>query len=153
MYVGATRHPALWTPLLKVCLEKSGHSPQPLAVLLSAGATAHRAIGAPWYEPGQITWVLLITGAAASGTAFWAAILRRQVRARTKQLEASLQAQRQAHLFDTARNEVLESIAQNSALAQNMEQLARAIEEQIPGCACAIVMAPDGKSFHNGKPA
>ena len=151
---------------MAVCLEKSSHSPQPLVqawagppglqvlgVLLSAGATAHRAIGSPWYEPERIVWMLLITGAAAAGTAFWAAILRRQVQARTKLLEASLQAQRQAHLFDAARNEVLEGIAQNSALAQNMERLTRAIEEQVTGCACAIVMPPDGRSFHNGKPA
>src|SRR5262249_20834050 len=146
MYVGAKEHPAIGALRLKVCLEGSSLSPLPLvyaladqshqllAVLLSAGATAHRAIGSPWYEPERIIWMLLITGAAAAGTAFWAAILRRQVQARTKLLEASLQAQRQAHLFDTVRNEVLESIAQNSALVQNMERLARAIEEQVTGC-------------------
>ena len=106
-----------------------------------------------WTEPGNITWSLLLTGAAAAGTAFWAAVLRRQVNAKTSELRFSLEAQGKARRFDVARNEVLENIARNSPLPQNMERLALAIEEQIAGSACAIVMPPDGKSFSNGRPA
>ena len=119
-----------------------------LAILGSSLIAAYR-----WYEPGNITWTLLLTGAAAAGTAFWAAILRRQVYAKTSELRFSLEAQGKARQFDVARNEVLENIARNSPLLQNMEMLALAIEEQIAGCACAIVMPPDGKSFPNGRPA
>lgn len=106
-----------------------------------------------WSDPGNITWTLLLTGGAAAGAAFWAALLRRQVHAKTSELRFSLEAQGKARHFDVARNEVLENIARNSPLPENMERLALAIEEQIAGCACAIVMPPDGKSFNNGRPA
>ncbi len=98
-------------------------SPMRLALLGSSLIAAYR-----WYEPGNITWTLLLTGAAAEGTAFWAAILRRQVYAKTKgELRFSLEAQGKAWQFDVARNEVLENIARNSPLLQNMEMLALAI--------------------------
>jgi diguanylate cyclase (GGDEF)-like protein len=106
-----------------------------------------------WYDPGNITWTLLLTGIAAAGTAFWATVLRRQVHAKTSELRLSLEAQGKARHFDVARNEVLENIARNLPLRQNMERLALAIEEQISACVCAIVMPPDGKSFHNRRPS
>jgi len=122
--------------------------------VLHSALLTHWLIGTyRWYEPGNITWTLLLTGAAAAGTAFWATVLRRQVHAKTSELRFSLEAQGKARHFDVARNEVLENIARNSPLPQNMERLALAIEEQIAGCACAIVMPPDGKSFSNGRPA
>ncbi len=127
----------------------SAYSSLPHLALVSFGLIAAYR----WYEPGNITWTLLLTGAAAAGTAFWAAILRRQVHAKTSELRFSLEAQGKARHFDVARNEVLENIARNSPLLQNMERLSLAIEEQIAGCACAIIMPPDGKSFHNGRPA
>src|SRR5438034_757125 len=39
-----------------------------------------------------------------------------------------------------------------AALAQSLPPLSLAIERQISESACAIVMAPDGKSFANGRP-
>lgn len=105
------------------------------------------------YDPGRITWAILLMGAAAAAAALWASVLRLQVQARTRALRLSLEAQHKAGQFETARNEVLENTARNHPLAQNMDRLARAIEEQIPDSACLVVMSPDGKSFHNGRPA
>lgn len=107
---------------------------------------------APRFDLGTITWTLLLTAAVAAGAAVWATALRFQVRAKTSELRLSLEAQKKAHEFDATRNELLENIAQDSPLPQNMEKLALAIERQISDSACAIVMPPDGKSFMNGWP-
>jgi len=106
----------------------------------------------PRVDLDTITWTLLLTAAVATSAALWATALRFQVRAKTSELRLSLEAQEKAHQFDAARNELLENIAQNSPLPQSMEKLALAIERQISDSACAIVMAPDGKSFANGRP-
>jgi diguanylate cyclase (GGDEF)-like protein len=110
------------------------------------------AAAAPRFDLDTITWTLLLTAAVAIGAAFWATVLRFQVQAKTSDLRHSLEAQKKAHEFDAARNDLLENIAQNSPLPQNMEKLALAIERQIPDSACAIVMPADGKSFTNGRP-
>lgn len=110
------------------------------------------AAATPRFDLGTIKWTLLLTAAVATGAAFWATVLRFQVRAKTSELRLSLQAQKRAHEFDVTRNELLENIAQNSPLPQNMEKLALAIERQISDSACTIVMPPDGKSFMNGRP-
>jgi diguanylate cyclase (GGDEF)-like protein len=139
---------SVFRPLVRVLAGFGGYS-QIRASAYSYGliATYH------WNEPSTITWILLLTGAAAGGAAFWATVLRRQVHAKTSELRFSLEAQGKARHFDVARNEVLENIARNSPLPENMERLALAIEEQIAGCACVIVMPPDGRSFNNGRPA
>jgi diguanylate cyclase (GGDEF)-like protein len=139
---------SVFVPLVRVLAGYGGSSQ------IRAFAHSYRLFATyRWYEPGNITLTLLLTGAAAAGAAFWATVLRRQVHAKTSELRFSLEAQGKARHFDVARNEVLENIARNSPLPQNMERLALAIEEQIAGCACAIVMPPDGKSFNNGRPS
>jgi diguanylate cyclase (GGDEF)-like protein len=111
------------------------------------------AATAPRFDLSMIQWTLLATAALALGAAFWATVLRFQVHAKTSELRLSLEAQNKARDFDASRNDLLESIAQNSPLPQNMEKLVLAIERQIPDSACAIVMPPDGKAFMNGRPS
>ena len=113
---------------------------------------ANFAAAAPRFDLTSIKWTLLVTAALAAGAAFWATVLRLQVHAKTSELRRSLEAQNKAREFDAARNDLLENIAQNSPLPQNMEKLVLAIERQLPDSACAIVMPPDGKSFMNGRP-
>jgi diguanylate cyclase (GGDEF)-like protein len=107
----------------------------------------------PWWDPRKIAWALVLIVVLAAGASLWAALLRRQVEIQTHELQDSLQSKRKARQFDVARNEVLESIAGNAPLAESMERLAVAIQEQIADSICAIVMPPDGKSFLSGKPA
>ena len=128
---------SVFRPLVRVLAGFGGYS-QIRASAYSYGliATYH------WNEPSTITWILLLTGAAAGGAAFWATVLRRQVHAKTSELRFSLEAQGKARHFDVARNEVLENIARNSPLPENMERLALAIEEQIAGCACVLSCLP-----------
>jgi diguanylate cyclase (GGDEF)-like protein len=113
---------------------------------------ANFAAAATRFDLTSIKWTLLVTAALAAGAAFWATVLRLQVHAKTSELRRSLEAQNKAREFDAARNDLLENIAQNSPLPQNMEKLVLAIERQLPDSACAIVMPPDGKSFMNGRP-
>lgn len=97
--------------------------------------------------PREIGWgALLVPFVALSATA-WAALLRHQVSAKTRALEAILLSQRKAQQFDAARNEVLESIAHNAALPESLERLATAVQQQIPGSLCAIVVPGESKSF------
>src|SRR5207244_11577154 len=65
----------------------------------------------------------------------------------------SMDEKQRSRQFDMARNEVLEAIARNAPPPESMELLALAVEQQIQGSICAIAMAPDGKSFLNGKPS
>jgi diguanylate cyclase (GGDEF)-like protein len=106
----------------------------------------------PWWDSQKIALALLLIFVVAAGVALWAAMLRQQVLSKTSQLQASLAAKRRAAKFDFARNQVLESIVANAPLEESMERLALAIEEQIPDSACAVVLPPDGKSFHGGQP-
>ena len=80
----------------------------------------------------------------------WATMLRRKVRDKTQALQTSFASQQKAQQFDRARNEILESIARNAPLPESMERLAIAVQEQIPGMVCAVLMPSDGKSFLNG---
>jgi diguanylate cyclase (GGDEF)-like protein len=107
----------------------------------------------PWWDARKIAWALVLIVVLAAAASLWAALLRRQVEIQTHELHDSLESKRKARLFDVARNEVLESIAGNAPLPESMERLAVAIQEQIAGSVCAIVLPPDGKSFMNGKPA
>jgi diguanylate cyclase (GGDEF)-like protein len=107
----------------------------------------------PWWDSTRISWALWGIGLFAFVAALWATLLRRQVHAKTRELQSSLAAKRKAREFDQARNEVLEGIAGNSPLPESMERLALAIEGQIPECVCALVMPPDGRSFLNGRPS
>src|SRR5215469_16885786 len=107
----------------------------------------------PWWDAHRVRWALLLIALVAGAAALWATVLRRQVQAKTRELQLSLEAKRKAQRFDIARNEVLESIARNAPLAESMERLVLAIEEQLPGGTGAIVLPPDGRSFWNGKPA
>ena len=106
----------------------------------------------PWWDGRKARWAMLLIGAIAAAVALWATMLRRKVLTRTRELQLSLAAKRRAQRFDRGRNEVLESIARNAPLAESMERLALAIQEQIPDTLCAILMPADGKSFLNGKP-
>lgn len=106
----------------------------------------------PWWDAGKVRWALLLFGLFASGAVLWATMLRRKVRDKTQALQTSLVSQQKAQLFDRARNEILESIARNAPLPESMERLAFAVEEQIAGMVCAVLMPSDGKSFLNGKP-
>jgi len=107
----------------------------------------------PWWDTGKVRWTLILFGFFASAAVLWATMLRRKVRDKTQALQTSLTAQQKAQQFDRARNEILESIARNAPLPESMERLALAVEEQIPGMVCAVLMPSDGKSFLNGKPA
>lgn len=107
----------------------------------------------PWWDVNRVRWAFLVIAFLAGAAALWATVLRRQVHAQTCELQLSLEGKRKAQQFDMARNEVLESIARNAPLPESMERLVLAIEEQMPGCSCAIVLPPDGRSFLNGKPA
>jgi diguanylate cyclase (GGDEF)-like protein len=89
--------------------------------------------------PREIAWGALLVPFAALSATGWAALLRHQVRAKTRALEPILPSQRKAQQFDAARNEVLESIAHNAALPESLERLATAVQQQIPGSLCAIV--------------
>lgn len=99
----------------------------------------------------EIAWgvVPLISASAIA----WAALLRREVRVKTRAFEEILQSQLKAQQFDVARNEVLESIAQNAPLPESMERLAAAVEQQIPGSLCAIVVPGEPKSFLDTDPS
>ena len=107
----------------------------------------------PWWDAVKVRWALLLFGLFASAAVLWATMLRRKVRDKTQALQTSLASQQQAQQFDRARNEILESIARNAPLPESMERLAMAVEEQIPGMVCAVLMPSDGKSFLNGRPA
>lgn len=107
----------------------------------------------PWWDAQRIGWAFLLIFALGATAVLWAALLRRQVLSKTSELQASLEAKRHAAKFDAARNQALESIVSNAPLGESMERLALAIEGQIPGCICAVVLPPDGKSFHGSAPA
>lgn len=107
----------------------------------------------PWWDAGKVRWALLLFGLFASAAVLWATMLRRKVRDKTQALQTSLASQQKAQQFDGARNEILETIARNAPLPESMERLALAVEEQIPGMVCAVLLPSDGKSFLNGKPA
>lgn len=139
--------PRWWVSALLTSLAFGQPVPLRTSVIPHTGSAA----APPWYEPGNISWALWITAAAAAIAACWAAALRRQVNAKTRALQLSFETQIRAREFDTARNEVLEHIARHAPLQENMSRLAVAIEGQINNCCCAIVMPPDGKSFLNGK--
>jgi len=118
-------------------------SPQSLTVLKQG----------PWWDASRIGWALILFGLFAAAAVLWATMLRSKVRDKTEALQTSLASQKKAQQFDRARNEILESIARNAPLPESMERLALAVEEQIPGMVCAVLMPSDGKSFLNGKPA
>lgn len=107
----------------------------------------------PWWDARKIGWALLLIFVFGASAASWAAMLRRQVLLKTSELQSSLEEKRLAAKFDSARNQVLESIVGNVPLGESMERLVLAIEEQIPKSACGIVLPPDGKSFQEGKPS
>jgi diguanylate cyclase (GGDEF)-like protein len=107
----------------------------------------------PWWDAGKVRWALVLFGLFASAAVLWATMLRRKVRDKTQALQTSLTSQQKAQQFDRARNEILESIARNAPLPESMERLALAVEEQIAGMSCAVLMPSDGKSFLNGRPA
>lgn len=107
----------------------------------------------PWWDAQKIGWALLLIFVFAASVASWAAMLRRKVLLKTSELQSSLEEKRLAAKFDSARNQVLESIVGNVPLGESMEHLVLAIEQQIPESACGIVLPPDGRSFHEGKPA
>lgn len=90
-------------------------------------------------------WVMLAVVVVAAGASVWAAALSVQVRTKTRELQLSLEMKRKAAEFDVARNEVLESIVRNAPLPETMERLAVAIERQMEGAMCVIVMQPDGR--------
>jgi len=95
----------------------------------------------------EVAWGALLVPLIAAAAIAWAALLRHQVGMKTRALECILQAQLKAQQFDAARNEVLESIAHNAPLPESMERLAAALEQQIPGSLCAIVLPGETKSF------
>jgi diguanylate cyclase (GGDEF)-like protein len=107
----------------------------------------------PWRDARKITWILLLILVVASTASLWAFLLRRQVDAKTGELQSSVETNTKAQQFDVARNEVLEAIVRNAPPPESMERLALAVEEQIEDSLCAIAMAPDGKSILNGKPS
>ena len=106
----------------------------------------------PWWDSQKIGWALLLFFVLGATAGLWAAMLRRQVLAKTSELQCSLEAKRRAGKFDAARNQVLESIVGNAPLAESMERLVLGIEEQLPDSVCAVVLPPDGKSFQAGEP-
>lgn len=118
-------------------------SPQSLTVLKQG----------PWWDASRIRWALILFGLFAAAAVLWATMLRRKVRDKTEALQTSLVSQKKAQQFDRARNEILETIARNAPLPESMERLVLAVEEQIPGMVCAVLLPSDGKSFLNGKPA
>ena len=107
----------------------------------------------PWWDAHRVRWAFLLIAIIATSVGLWATVLRQQVRSKTAELQLSLEAKRKAQQFDVARNEVLESIARNAPLPESMERLALAIEEQVTGGKCVVVLPPDGKSFLNGRPS
>jgi diguanylate cyclase (GGDEF)-like protein len=107
----------------------------------------------PWWTAIRVRLALILFAMFAAISVLWATMLRHKVHSKTQELQSSLIAKRKAQLFDQARNEVLESIASNSPLPESMERLALAIQEQVPGSVCAILMPPDGKVFLDGKAA
>jgi diguanylate cyclase (GGDEF)-like protein len=118
-------------------------SPQAVAVL---------KLG-PWWNTQKIEWALLAIAAIATAASLWIVLLRQKVALKTGELQSSIDEKKRAQQFDIARNEVLEAIARNAPPPESMELLAKAVEQQIEGSICAIAMAPDGKSFLNGKPS
>jgi diguanylate cyclase (GGDEF)-like protein len=111
-----------------------------------------RKIG-PWWDSQKVWWALILFGMGAGAAILWASLLRRNVQAKTQELQWSLAAKRKAQQFDQARNEILENIARNAPLPESMERLALAIQDQIPDVACALLLPGDGRSFRDGKPA
>jgi diguanylate cyclase (GGDEF)-like protein len=106
-----------------------------------------------WWDTHRITSFLFLIVAIALAASLWAALLRREVEARTRELRSSIAAKRKAQEFDIARNQVLEAIVRNAPPPESMERLALAVQEQIDGALCAIAMSPDGKSFLKGRPS
>lgn len=98
----------------------------------------------PWWDTDKISWALFLIALIAAGASLWAALLRRQVGIKTKELRVSLEATRKANQFDTARNRVLETIASNAPPSDSLEQLVLAIEEHISGSLC-IIAVPDAR--------
>lgn len=96
-----------------------------------------------WWHSEDFPWALMLLLLLATVALLWAAMLRRQVSAKNLELELSLQVRRKAQQFDVARNEVLESIAQNAPAPESLEKLALTVEQQIPGSLCVIVLRPD----------
>ena len=107
----------------------------------------------PWWDARKISWALLAVALVSILSSLWIIILRKKVETKTSELQSSVQAKRKAQRFDVARNQVLEAIARNAPPPESMEHLALAVQEQIEGSICAIAMAPDGKSFLEGKPS
>ena len=95
----------------------------------------------------SILWVMLAVVVVAAGASVWAAVLSVQVRTKTRQLQLSFETKRKAGEFDVARNEVLEFIVRNAPLPESMERLAVAIERQVEGAMCIIIMQPDGRQL------
>jgi len=107
----------------------------------------------PWWNTEKVAWALLAIAVIAMAASLWVILLREKVAIKTGELQSSIGEKKRAQQFDIARNEVLEAIARNAPPPESMERLALAVEEQIEGSICAIAMAPDGKSFLNGKPS
>ena len=107
----------------------------------------------PWWDTRKITRALFTIVLIAALASLWIALLRQKVETKTSELQASIEAKRRAQQFDVARNQVLEAIARNALPPESMEMLALAVQDQIAGSICAIALAPDGKSFLNGKPS
>lgn len=107
----------------------------------------------PWWDTRKITRALFTIVLIAALASLWIALLRQKVQTKTSELQASIEAKRRAQQFDAARNQVLEAIARNAPPPESMEMLALAVQAQIAGSICAIALAPEGKSFLNGKPS
>ena len=111
-----------------------------------------RKVG-PWWDGRKVRWAGVLFAIFAALAVLWAIMLRRKVLTRTRELQSSLGVQNKAQQFDRARNEILETIARNAPLAESMERLTLAIQEQLPETICMVLMPPDGKSFVDGKPS
>lgn len=103
----------------------------------------------PWWTATNIGIAVLLLVALAAAVLAWAAVLRRKVYTRTLALRSLLQAQTNAQKFDSARNAVLEGIANNEPIALNMHRLAVSVEQQIPGAMCVIVLAQSQVAQHH----
>ena len=151
----------LLVPLLLVCgLVLVGREQAPAVAhnfMLARFSLADFQLASPamspvFWESNSIPFALLLVLAIVANTVLWVLLVRQKVTARTRELEAAIEAKRKVQRFEEARNQVLEAILRNAPPPESMEGLALAVEERIEGSLCAIVMAPDGQAFLNGKP-
>lgn len=136
---------ALW---LLVCLAE-------MPLLHASTATGHwaAALGdsVPWWDSLGAIRALLLTVVALAMALLCAMFFR--LRAKSRELEAALDAKRKNREFESARIEVLEAIARNAPLPESAERIAFAMEHRISGAACVVAIPAENRFLRSDHPS